>query len=951
MRTRIAPSFGAQVGAPGVVALIKRLRLSTLATSVVRCCAATLIVLATSLAPSQAVYAQAASPARAGEALANVSGRPAQPNLALFYGSNVPVDLLQAFDAVVVDPAHSFDPAAHPLAHTVWIARTHPADPGVTPNAFAQSLAPLWQRGYRGFLLDTPAAIAAAETIRAAHPDARLVVAGPDALQAAQTRAKALYAVVGDSLVRGLGNSGAQLLDVPDATRASRVAADRAFTQQTGVPVVSLEYCPSADRVCARATAATVLATGVVPYVTDAAADVVGVGAIEVLPRKILVVQDPAAGLPLDETPGVRDLATPLNYLGYDVEYADANGQLPSDITPDRYAGVVAWFQGDDLRDSSAWRTWVEARMAAHVPVAFLGQFGFDAEQDDGAALDLLAVAGPFNDPLEIVSRDPMIGFEIDPKPGPRDLVGIQVGAASRSLLRVRSGNATLDEVAVTPWGGYAMNPYTIVSLNGIGQERWAIQPISFLTAALRLRQMPAPNVTTENGRRLFMTHVDGDGFASRVEFPGADYSGEALYEQVFTRYKIPMTLSVIEGEVGPKGLYPQISPRLEEIARKMFALPYVEIGTHTYSHPFEWEDVDATTGERIDRGGGDTAFSLNIPNYKFNIDREITGSIDYINSRLAPPGKKTVILQWPGNCEPPAIVVRKVYAAGVDNINGGDTVITKSANSWTNIAPIGVDKGPGAYQVYAPNQDENVYTNDWLGPFYGFTRVLETFDLTDKPLRFKPIDIYYHMYSGTKVASLRALDQIFSTVLKEPVLPVRVTDYTHKVLDWHNFAVARAVPPAGAARSPDSNWIVRGDGEVRELRAPPGSVPDLRASAGVTGYDVGADGTYIHFADGAASVAITQADAAQAANAQLPYIAIANGYVRQFKRTARGVAFEFGGYYQPFVQLANAGTCSVEVAGRSVAVQRNSSSLRFDTSASADLQMNYQPVEVNCAR
>ncbi|MFP3616923.1 hypothetical protein SB778_43540, partial [Paraburkholderia sp. SIMBA_050] len=82
-----------------------------------------------------------------------------------------------------------------------------------------------------------------------------------------------------------------------------------------------------------------------------------------------------------------------------------------------------------------------------------------------------------------------------------------------------------------------------------------------------------------------------------------------------------------------------------------------------------------AKTGERIDRGGGDTAFSLNIPNYTFNIDREVTGSIDYINSRLAPPGKKTTILQWPGNCEPPAIVVRKVYAAGVDNVNGGDTV------------------------------------------------------------------------------------------------------------------------------------------------------------------------------------------------------------------------------------------------------------------------------------
>jgi hypothetical protein len=902
-----------------------------------------LTVLLASIAPWQAAHADAAP--------AGAAGRPAQQNLAFFYGANLPVDLLQAFDAVVVDSARGFDPAAHPLPHTVWIARTHSADSTVTPEAFALSLGPLWQHGYRGFLLDTPAAIAAAEAIHAAHPDARLVVAGPQALQAALPHAKALYAVVGDSLVRSLNDSGTQPSDVPYALRTSRLAAARNFTQQTGVPVVSLEYCPSTDHECARKTAAQVVANGVLPYVTNAARDIVGVGAIEVLPRKILVVQDPAAGLPLDETPGVRDLATPLNYLGYDVEYADANGQLPDDITPDRYAGVVAWFQGDDLSDSNAWRNWVEARMEAHVPVAFLGQFGFDAGQDDGKALDLLAVAGPFNDPVQIVSRDPLIGFEIDPKLGPRDLSGVQVGAASRSLLRVRSGNATLDEVAITPWGGYAMNPYTIVSLNGIGQERWAIQPMSFLTAALRLQQMPAPNVTTENGRRLFMTHVDGDGFASRVEFPGPDYSGEALYQQIFTRYKIPMTLSVIEGEVGPKGLYPQISPRLEEIARKMFALPYVDIGTHTYSHPFEWEKVDATTGERIDRGGGDTAFSLNIPNYTFNIDREITGSIDYINSRLAPPGKKTVILQWPGNCEPPALVVRKVYAAGVDNINGGDTVITRSADSWTNIAPIGVDKGPGAYQVYAPNQDENVYTNDWLGPFYGFTRVLETFDLTDKPLRFKPIDLYYHMYSGTKVASLRALEQIFSTVLKEPVLPVRVVDYTHKVLDWRSFAVARVVAPAGAAGSADSNWLVRGDGEVRELRAPSGSVPDLRASVGVTGYAVGSDGTYIHFADGAATVALTQANLAQTANAQLPYIAMANGYVRQFKRTTHGLAFEFGGYYQPFVQLTNAGTCSVEVGGRPVAVQRSGATLRFEVPASAALQMNYQPVEVNCAR
>jgi hypothetical protein len=891
--------------------------------------------------------------------------RDASANIAFFDSAHPPVDLLQAFDAVVVDPATGFEPATHPLAHTVWIARTHAAS-GAASSFVSQQIEPLWQRGYRGFLLDTPAAIAAIDAIRAAHADARLIVGGDDALQAALPHAAVLYAVLGPSLVRGAAPDSTRTLEVAPAERAARIAAARAFMERTGVPVISIELCPGDDRACARSTAAQVVASGVTPYVTNAARNVVGIGAIEVLPRRILVVQDRASDVPLDETLGVRDAAMPLNYLGYDVEYADVNDTLPDDVTPDRYAGVVVWLEGDDPRDSAAWRRWVDARIAAHVPVAFVGQFGFDAARDEGQALDLQPVAGPFVDPVSVVSRDPMIGFEAEPRLAPRDLTGVRVGAASRSLLRVKSGEATLDPVAITPWGGYSLSPYTVVSLNGIGQQRWAIQPIRFFADALRLTPMPAPSVTTENGRRLLMSHVDGDGFASRAEFPGPDYSGEALYEQIFTRYKVPMTLSVIEGEVGPQGLYPQLSPRLEVIARKMFALPYVAIGTHTYSHPFQWADLDAQTGERVDRGGGDAAFSLNIPNYKFDIDREITGSIDYINTRLAPPGKKTTVLQWPGDCEPPAFVVRKVYAAGVDNINGGDTIITKSANSWTSIAPIGVSKGPGAYQVYAPDQDENVYTNDWRGPFYGFTRVLETFDMTDRPLRFKPIDIYYHMYSGTKVASLRALDQIFSTVLKQPVLPVQITDYAHKVLDWRSFAVAREVRasdapadatvarPANAASGAAHAWIVRGNGEVRELHWLDANAPDLRASRGVTGYSSGPDGTYIHFADGAARVVFdtpreTLASQPDTPAGAVPYIAQANGFVRRFARDAHRMSFEFGSYYQPFVELANAQRCSVSVAGRPVAARRDGTRLRFDMAPADGLEIRYQPVEVDC--
>jgi polysaccharide biosynthesis protein PelA len=861
------------------------------------------------------------------------------PNVAFFYGEDLPVGEFQAFDAVVVDPARHFDPSAHPLAHTTWIARTE-AQPDETAGAFiARVIEPLWRDGYRGFLLDMPTTLGFAAAIHAAHPDARLIAGGENALQTAGPQAKALYAAVTDPIVHDRPAPGAPSVELPAETSRQRADAALAFTKETGVPVVSVEYCGATDRVCARETAARVIALGVTPYVTDAARDVVGIGRIEVMPRKILVVQDRDLNETLDLSAGVRDLATPLNYLGYDVEYADFGAPLPSDITPDRYAGVVAWIQRDAVPDSQAWQRWITARIANHVPVAFLGQFGFDpANGPAGAALDLKSVSGTWTNPVSVVSRDPMIGFESNPKADPRDLTGVAVGEKSRSLLRLSANGQLLDEVALTPWGGYALAPYTVVTLDGIDQERWAIQPIDFMSAALHLSPLLAPSVTTENGRRLFMTHVDGDGFASRAEFPGADYSGEALYQQIFTRYQVPMTLSVIEGEVGPTGLYPKISPRLEEIARKMFALPYVAIGTHTYSHPFQWNDVDGKTGAKIDKGGGDAAFSLNIPGYTFNIDREIGGSIDYIDARLAPKGKKVVVLQWSGDCQPPGIVVRKVYEAGVYNFNGGDTVITKSANTWTNIAPIGVDKGANAYQVYAPNQDENIYTNDWQGPFYGFARVLETFDLTDHPRRFKPIDLYYHMYSGTKVASLHALDQIFTAVLKQPVLPVQVTDYIEKVLDWRSFAVARTVG-AGAGES----WLVRGDGKVRELHWAGTNAPRLDTGSGVTGYSAGPDGTYIHIADGSARFSWSTG------TATLPYIAEANGFVRDFRRTAHGLAFDFGGYYQPFVKLANAGACRVKVAGQPVATRRDGTLLRFDTQGTPGTAVSYRSIEVTC--
>ena len=150
------------------------------------------------------------------------------------------------------------------------------------------------------------------------------------------------------------------------------------------------------------------------------------------------------------------------------------------------------------------------------------------------------------------------------------------------------------------------------------------------------------------------------------------------------------------------------------------------------------------------------------------------------------------------------------------------------------------------------------------------------------------------------------------------------------------------------------SCWVVRGNGQVRELRWPQGA-PDLRASPGVTGYSSGPDGTYVHIDGGAATVSFdagnASGDAAGSAVNTQPYIAEANGYVRDFRRTPHGLSFGFGGYYQPFVKIANAQSCRVTVAGQPVAAQHDGATLRFDTPASAALQINYQPVEISCER
>jgi peptidoglycan/xylan/chitin deacetylase (PgdA/CDA1 family) len=424
------------------------------------------------------------------------------------------------------------------------------------------------------------------------------------------------------------------------------------------------------------------------------------------------------------------------------------------------------------------------------------------------------------------------------------------------------------------------------------------INPFEFFRKALRLENSPVADTTTENGVRLLLSHIDADGFESRVERPGGPLAATELRERILKKYRIPTAFSVITSTLGDHGLNPQQAPALQAEAREIFKLPWVEAGSHTFSHPFYWQDTEVAKRNY-------KAQYLEIPGYRFSLETEIVGSSQFINTQLLPPGKRVKLLQWSGDCTPGADALEAAYKAGLGNINGGATIITKTNNSLTLVAPLGVDKG-GYFQVFAPNQNENVYTNDWTGPFYGYRRVIETFKLTDSPRRLKPINMYHHTYSVTKEASRRALEDVYDWTLAQKPYAIFTSEYVNKVLDFNRTVVARS----------DNGWLIRNKGDLRQMRLPiSAGYPDLLASRGVIGFSDHNDQRYIHLAPGGeAFLAMTSTPPRQA------WLAAAAARIDHFERTATGMKLSVTAYADGYLRFEGAAGCRLLSGNKTVA-------------------------------
>ena len=572
------------------------------------------------------------------------------------------------------------------------------------------------------------------------------------------------------------------------------------------------------------------------------------------VPRRILVLfgRDPKVneGLRLNpvDTLTASTLQAHLEWLGYEVDYFDAGHADPPSpsaevagiimdgtlqIDPDRELGLADWMNTQRLRK-------IPFLLIGDLPVFHSAAIN-RLQQDFGLIGDFRPIRNLKS--VEITTFAPdFFTREIKIEPREKDFQSVIAPQGSEVFLTLTGKDDTgglhrFDPVFRAPWGVVWLGPY--VTFEAAASQRfYYADPYALIHAWLGDISFPAPDVTTRMGRRLFFSHIDGDGFASRSSRPGQPTCAELIRDRILRRYPFPVTVSVIEADIRghAAGLRPEDAPLYEDIARSIFSLPNVEPASHSYSHPFLWDETDANPGVYPHR------FVPLHPaaNYtELSLQREIVASVKFINERLVPPGRKVGLMLWSGNCRPGAQALAVTRQLGIENMNGGDTTVSEMYPSLINIAPKVMPWG-NELQVYAANQNEFMYSAGFSGPFYGgFGKVVQTFEHTGTPRRFKPVNVYYHFYSAATISAERALKKVLDWCWAEPLHYISASEYVKTVRDSRAATIQRIA---------SGHWKLKAGPQMQTWRLPATfGVPNLETSKGILGYRQTGDQIYIH--------------------------------------------------------------------------------------------------------
>ncbi len=742
-------------------------------------------------------------------------------------------------------------------------------------------------KGFDGFFLDTldsaevlmreypdralefdEALVALVSELRTAYPEVEIVVnRGFRWLDSLSQQIDGMMVEsVYQTFVGNMGDYGYK--PVPTSTtKLLELQIEKAMNQ--GLDVYVVDYVDPLQPEIAEATDEKIRDLGAIPFLTTPELQGQISGAVGEIARRILVLygHDPDEAedyrvFPEDTTALIL-LQAPLEWMGYEVEYHDVSEGLPEVGVENDYSGFIL---DETMKIPTAlmyrYADWLIERIDEGKKVVFLGSYGFSGLGAKSKITERLRLRGDGN----ALKKGAEVGFsqvdesvlnyEVKPLPSPLGFEDHWAPESSDVFLSLLADGGEphskqrFDAIYTTSWGGAILAPYLLFDASDESRLSY-IDPFAFLHRIWPGESFPVPDVTTRDGLRIFYSHIDGDGFSSLSWTAKDKTCAEVLYDEVLKDLPYPITVSIIEAEIRAhiQVMNKEDQDALEKIARKIFALTNVEPASHSYSHPYIWDPSDKSLSGMYK--------TLNLPlklsagYQEIDLEREIKGSLDYIQSTLTPE-KPPKIMLWSGNCRPCLEALQIAADFGVENMNGGDTILSRRFPGITCVAPKLVSQ-KGLLQIYASNQNEFYYTDGWVGPYnHGFSKVVQTFEMTDEDRRLKPVNVYYHFYSADRDGGLNAIKEIYAWCQERPLHGLTAWEYAKMVRDSHFTKVFETGP---------GRWTVVNRGEATTMRLPlEYGVPDLAESVGITGFNRVRDWLFIH-TDGSQRVELVMSD------------------------------------------------------------------------------------------
>ena len=655
--------------------------------------------------------------------------------------------------------------------------------------------------------------------------------------------------------------------------------------------------------------------------------------------REILAVYDSREEPRPDQTRIHRFAEMPLNHLGFVLSYWDVNAGLPSAERSANARGIITWFR---RAPPALFYLWGREQVRRGVRAVVIGTSGLpsattslaDANQLfaeigfglSGAVVDLTYGTG-------ILHRDALIGFErpLDPVLPAFPIVGtFGSDVASHLILEHREGNLVLASsvVLTSSRGGYAANGYFVYEEPGTGRAKWIVDPFAFFQKAFGAAIMPIPDVTTLSGRRVWFSHIDGDGWnnVSRVETyreKPTIAASVVLHELIAPYPDLPVAIGVIGADIDEKYGTPEAA---RQTARELYALPQVEVATHSYTHPYQWsffENYDraleerligpdetewtAVLGERVRRiarrlfpglarKGGETdsksveddpprAYS----DFPFDLDQEIRGAIAAAEE-MAPEGKHGTLYLWSGGAEPFEDAIARTRRLGLRNLNGGDSrfdpTFHRSAISRRFRRTAGAER-----QIYAANANDYIYITDGDGRDHGFLHLEATVNATENPRRLKPINVYYHMFAGERAAQLAAVRHHLDAARQASVTPIAASHYA---------AMADGFFSTQIVALDQSSWLIQNRGALQTVRFDDAAdlAVDFTRSVGVLGQRKKGASLYVALDEAHEEVIVALGpDGSDSAEAAAPHLIDGRWTFRDLRRRDCGFTVMAKGY------------------------------------------------------